>query len=490
MSLLAGTIWLCLPALALDWHKYTSEHFVLYSDGRPAGVEKLLVDTEVFRAVSMFLLGMEESDAPLPVTIVMFSDGDGFDMLGESTDMTGLYRTTRSGAVVLYAPSLKYSEVGNGLTLRQKSSPKAAIQHQLLHHLLRVGWKRPLPYWYEYGLTLLYSMSDIGRYRVTVGSVPSYMESEYTSGRTVSVREVLRHQSLWSLEYDASVDVTSTTWMLAHYLFINPGDGAEHRNRSRARAQSYIDSWTPASSQFDLFEKSFETSTDDLDAELQRYRDRGSLPVLRFKRPAIDVRVDVRKLDSADVDYALARIAFELGNHDHAARLLVRHRHGASVGMRAQLLGSIVEAAQGRKPEACGSLSEHTRSDESKIALLLAELAWHCATSADVSDAAATDLLRLAVSWSDRAIAESSIEPTAHWLRGMALSRLGSDVDAAESLMTAFATNPSHPDLNLDLARFLDDFGRADLAVPFTERARGWAVSEDVRGQADDIVRR
>ena len=126
--------------------------------------------------------------------------------------------------------------------------------------------------------------------------------------------------------------------------------------------------------------------------------------------------------------------------------------------------------------------------DDPHLHVLLAELAWARYESCGEGSAQRAQFVDSTIEHARNAVEMDAGDSAAHRLLGKALAEKGESVEAAKSLMQSYELNPAYPRLNLELALFLQAFGRPDLAAPFTERAAAWAAHPDVRNRARQLA--
>ncbi len=473
-----------MAAWPLPLAEYTSENFVVYSYDRDSKVRKFIEELEVYRLATLLFMGSNPSEEATPVTVLHLSENDGFALLGLPEKAVSLYRVGPSGAFTLFQPSYHVQDfVAFGVvtgTITEKGSAASSTQHQYAHHVLRSLAGSPLPPWYEAGLSNLLTVSSIEDHRVSIGAVPFYMEWSYLASNTASIRAVLNESSLTEIENNAQDDLGVTAWLLTHYLLID--SMVSKRNEHRESLPAYLESWSTQSDPIAVFETSFGITIDDMDRELRRYRRKGNVPVVRLDRPKISTTISRQELTESEAAFVYSRTAYELGANEEAAVFLRAHQRYGRWNEQAMLLAATLHCRLGDGTDP--SIPEGHQTSDPNLLALRVEFAW-----ARYDSCEANDLHHLDDTIENAKLAiEAGLEhPSIYRLLGLAQQQKGDSVEAARSLMRAYELNPTYPQLNLELALFLQDFGRPDLAAPFAERAAAWATRPNVREQASRL---
>ena len=484
--LMAASLVLMLapPASSLPLSEYLSENFVVYSDDRESNVREFVEELEIYRLATLLFMGSDPSEQSTPVTILNFSEDDSFALLGLPTNSDSLYRVGPSGALTLFQPSYHVQDfvalgVATG-TITEKGNAASSTRHQYAHHVLRSLAKSPLPPWYEAGLSNLLTVSSIEDHRISIGAVPFDMEWSYLASDSASIRTVLDDNDLKEIENNAMDEPSTTAWLLTHYLLID--SMVSKRNNHRESLPSYLNSWSMRSDPIAVFETSFGITVDDMDRELKRYRRKGTIPVIRLDRPKMSTTISRQELTESEAAFVYARTAYELGATKEAAKFLRSYDGYGRWNQQAMLLAATLHCRLGETTSP--ATSEELQIADLDLLALQVELAWARYESCDMNN---LHYLEKIIENAERAIGAGQEQPSVYRVLGLALQQRGDLVEAARSLMRAYELNPTYPQLNLELALFLQGFGRPDLAAPFADRAAAWATNPDVYQHASKL---
>ena len=277
-----------------DWHRATSEHFVVYANDSDANVRDFTTRLEQFdQAIRAWHVAPQEKrGASARVTIFMLDNTGDIGRLAGNSSVAGFYHPSAGNSVAFTPRS------GNG-----DLSARAILFHEYTHHWMLTNWTdAALPPWFVEGFAELHATALFRENQIIFGAVPAYRK--YTIGQmnALPMNRLLKFElgQLSGQERDA---LYSHGWALTHYLTFDPS--------GRQRLAAYIGALNSG--------KASDPSAligdgANMDLRIDQYVRRPRLPSAAFDLDKLPIgKIDVAVLSDAQSAMMPAFIASQRG---------------------------------------------------------------------------------------------------------------------------------------------------------------------------------
>lgn len=319
ISLVLGTAFsiVAWPSVAQDeilderWILVSSENFQVYSQRSERQTNRFLRDLEYWRQISAFTIAGVDNfpSANVPNIVYLFDDVESLHSIASSNDPSFFAATPRANFLAFVDGDSNSLSVG---------------MHYYSHFLVRNFSDLRLPRWYEEGLA-----GYIARMQVDGDDVEFERFTQEGNDILASVSETLSMDRL--LYSDAALasprvvqiaNVKSST-LLHYFLHAYEEEGFNDR---RGQLESYLGYLLEGRNPRYAFDRSFDITTTQLDAELQDYlinsrRPPGRIEVGNLVQASI---VEGVSIEGAELASRLAELALNSGNFEVAGRLFER----------------------------------------------------------------------------------------------------------------------------------------------------------------------
>jgi hypothetical protein len=204
------------PAQAAEWTLLETEHFSLYTKRDDASVQAYLKQLEVFRWLSLKLLGADDKSLRTQGRFdIVLLDGRRalkgvFTDLPENT--AGVYRYCAEGAMAYGTYDNRLSE-GEDWNL-------IVLQHEYAHHLMFQYASISYPAWYVEGFAEYMATATYENGRISLGEANIARLDEWRRGGSLPFEEVLAWHTRSPKEtskFDRYA-FYAQSWLLAHYM--------------------------------------------------------------------------------------------------------------------------------------------------------------------------------------------------------------------------------------------------------------------------------
>lgn len=195
------------PALAGQWHRAESAHFLIYSDGSKSDLAEFTQDLEKFDALLRKLWNMPDREGQPKLTVYTVSDGDDVGIFTGISQAVGIYRPTVEGSFA----------IANRQHTREKNalSGLETLYHEYAHHFYFNNFSIPAPPWFVEGFAEFVATAEFTRNGQWYFGKPAFhraAEIEYFGN--IPVRDLLTSSD--SLSKDAFY---GWAWALTHMLY-------------------------------------------------------------------------------------------------------------------------------------------------------------------------------------------------------------------------------------------------------------------------------
>ena len=250
LATLAAALFLsaATPALA-DWSEARSDHFIIYSEQKPAELKLYAERLERFDRLVRFLRKMD--DPPLTdggkVTIYVLPSVVGVQNLasggrGGGGGILGFYMPRASGSVAFFSSKGDRSDRGPS-----KITPEQVFQHEYMHHLMLSNWKTATSPWLVEGMAEFYGTVEFTKdWSAKVGLAPQSRAYGVTEDIGFNVEQLLTSKPAKDAAQRESV--YGKGWVLTHMLAFDPARTGQLDKYLRAleRGDKPIDAATSA----------------------------------------------------------------------------------------------------------------------------------------------------------------------------------------------------------------------------------------------------
>lgn len=199
-----------------EWHRASSDHFIIYANDDPAELKRYAETLERFDATVRLARSM--SDPPIGdgnrLTVFIVPDVDAVQRLkrGNDIDAAGFYMARGAGSVAV---------VPKKLSRRSTAIPQEIFFHEYAHHLMFADLKTPMPTWLVEGFAEFYSTVDINADgSVGIGEAPPARANTLRSNRAkVPLSDIMAGGQMTGWE---RASLYARGWLLTHYLTFTP----------------------------------------------------------------------------------------------------------------------------------------------------------------------------------------------------------------------------------------------------------------------------
>jgi tetratricopeptide (TPR) repeat protein len=244
-----------------SWRELRTAHFLLQTDLDPRAARALARDLELVRTALLRGVLPAPDGAPGRLRVVAFRSDRDFDAFAPA-GADAYYATTGYGEPVIVLPG----------TLGR--TQRAALAHELAHHLARRAFVRQPP-WFSEGLAVY--AETLGESPPSVGGVPRTRAAIVRPYRGGAGRLLATGAAVTSdVDYAAA-------WTLFHFLATEHADGLRAYAGRLARGEPPERAWAAT---FPRWDPAGEGALDDLDALLSRHLRVRRFPVTRLDLPS------------------------------------------------------------------------------------------------------------------------------------------------------------------------------------------------------------
>lgn len=206
------------PATAqADWYEASSDHFVVYYDGKAEQAERFAADLERFDKALRIARGIPATPpgAANRVTVYVVSGTSAVESLSRSENVAGFYIGRAEGPLAI----VPRRSGGGGKT---DLSATMVLQHEYAHHFMYSNWPgAAYPGWFTEGFAEFHATAAVANDgSVILGAPPQYRAYTIMSGNWLPLDRLLVAETL-KLNGQERDALYGRGWLLTHYLTFN-----------------------------------------------------------------------------------------------------------------------------------------------------------------------------------------------------------------------------------------------------------------------------
>lgn len=466
--------WLCMHAASAktsSWVEYTSNHFVVYSDRKPAEARRILEDFERFREAALMLTGHSESATHGRAQVFLFNRSRDYRELQPDRAIAGYFLDTWQGPRMVVGADMGLADVG------------LVLFHEYVHYLMRTHNPLNYPLWYEEGFADLLAASSLESQGMLVGLVHQWRRKDVDRDGLMPVLELHTPQDTnnaryWSRYY-------ATAWVLMHYLQLGHlNQQADHRAGLRA----YLASIGRGEDVTQALQRYLGVTPEQLDAALKTYAEKKTwmgfrLEVKPYTGPLVEKRLSVN-----DVAYLLGDLAYRSGQQNVALEWLKKVDAKQNSVARAFSIRAVIEQHQNRNELArhvLGLALKHSPNDP-YVLTNAAHVYWDGARN-ESGKSAEENMLRAAAHALHAIQMDADSLEAAYFLAK--IYRYRDRIDDAIALLEGFYSRfSSDVRLNLELGSLHAAKRDSAGSVNYLQRVIAWDHADTRRQQARKIL--
>lgn len=259
ISLLTLSVF-ALEASARDWSEYTSDHFTVHSDADSDDVAALIQEFELFRLVTLSVLGLPDGAEDDRLLIFVFGRGREYGRFRPSSNVAGYFYHSIFGPRMIVAS-------GNEDEIRY------LLFHEYVHYLVHRRSRFNYPRWYSEGLASLLESAEISDSGIRVGLPPIGFARAIELGFNTTVDDLIDLKPGGS---ESSFYLMS--WLLTHYLLLDSSADASRKQH----LADYLRRYDAGEDPVEAFEAAFGMTASEMYRELGRYARRPTLSGLSW----------------------------------------------------------------------------------------------------------------------------------------------------------------------------------------------------------------
>ncbi len=255
-------------AAQAEWHRATSRHFIVYSDGSP---QELRHSTEMLERYDALLrlmsISKPDEDSAKLVVYQLPNEADVAALSGIS-NAAGFYTPGPLGPVAVAARTTAYNEYNGG-----DFKPLVVLFHEYAHHYMLQNYTAAYPPWFVEGYAELLGATTFEKDgSANIGNSATYRFWGLHYGQQMPIRDLLDDSS--EAQAGRLTDpFYAEAWLLVHYLVFNDARSPQ--------LHKYLAAFSQGTKSLDAAQQAF-GDLDKLYRELVAYRDRSTLPGLHI----------------------------------------------------------------------------------------------------------------------------------------------------------------------------------------------------------------
>ncbi len=482
-SLRSAGFWLLLLLLpsmahAAAWREYSSDNFHIYSDDEPERCIELLKQFEVFRKVALTLTGLPNRAENTRMQVLVFENLREYKKIGPP-NTAGFYFDTSRGPRMVIGP-----EQGN-------MESADILYHEYIHYLMREHSNLRYPRWYDEGFAEFLSAISLRDGIARIGEVPESREDTFTYLLSLSVRHLLEPDASREDSGRYQARFYAYSWLLVHYLQINA-----YSNDSKLQGQirDFLVRYDAGEPPVAAFEASFGMTPEDMDKELQKYREQKRLTMLAMNIEDYQGEIAQRSLATNEAAWILGDLAYLVGEEDVALEYTKAIALEQADAAQAMSLVAVMENHKDNTGRA-RDFAERALALAPADAMVLTNLShweWDNYQRALEAGEATEQPLQQSLDYSLQAIGIDPRNLETYSFAWEAYAAQGEQLKALKTLMAAYQFSPSSIGINEAIGNLLFEMDKYALAEPFLLRVFSWSHSEEHRnavGEKLEIIR-
>lgn len=265
----AITLLITTPAVAADWYRAESEHFILYSESSERDAREFVQDLERLNEVLSIFTGVsQDADLPESSKLTVFRFGEQADMSAlaaqrRDTGIGGFFIPRVTGSVA-FVPQQQNRR--RGLSRQQdvpdalQLDPRGVLFHEYVHYFMYQHRDAPYPLWYSEGFAELFSNVEFNEDNFIIGKLPTARSGSLA---TVSIDLEKTFDPPPGRDRNYVDRTYGHGWLIAHHLNLNP--------ERRGQMGAYMQAIAAGKSRMEAAEEAF-GDLDVLERELEEFR--------------------------------------------------------------------------------------------------------------------------------------------------------------------------------------------------------------------------
>ena len=285
-----AAIILSVPAHA-EWHRASSEHFLIYSEQKPDVIRQFAENLEKFDGAVRSIRGMDDLPPSTGNRITIFVLRDASQVARLASDKSGFirgfYKGSAAGSVAFVARSAPVKvQVSSSMPSRLSRGEMTygigtdtILLHEYAHHLMMQAIATPYPEWLVEGFAEFMSTAQFeGGGSVGIGLPANHRYAGLLSGESLPLETMLsgRYDRLTAIQRES---IYGRGWLLTHLLTFEPARKGQLTTYLKLLAGG-TDSLVAARQAFGDLKQ--------LDRDLEAYLRRGKLQYLKLTGPALN----------------------------------------------------------------------------------------------------------------------------------------------------------------------------------------------------------
>ncbi|MBN4075130.1 MAG: hypothetical protein COA71_01020 [SAR86 cluster bacterium] len=466
-------------SFGLEWSSYTSDNFVIYSDDQPREIISLLEDFEVYRVVSLTLLGLPNESENQKMVIIKYDSSREYNKANLPRGAAGYYINTDAGPRMVIGPTGRLSNA------------KLILFHEYIHYLLSEHSNIIYPKWYSEGLAEVFSTANIRRNRVRIGDInqnrADFLRFSQQVGieRLISLDQVVpedRQSGFYEGRFYA------TAWLFVHYLQIN---SYEENPELKQQTAAYLNAFNRGIDPEQAFMESYGITPDEMSSRLRGYQSSNAgTRVTWSPAPEYTGGIQQELLLPNTINYVLAHLVLNFGEDEAALEYLQSIDEQGENANRAYSLRSIIhnhlDYDELAEQDIDFALAENT--EDSFVLTNLAHVEMDNYLKAEENGNQNIDTLIKVEDYTKRALENDPENLSALYFLGQSYLKQDKVISALETMLEQHSLFPSSPTLNLDIAKLLINEDRADLARRYASLSLASFQSEWQRQIVEGLI--
>lgn len=213
---------LCAAPAHAEWHKATTKHFIIYSDGSEDDLRTAARNLELFDLFVRARTGVTQPSSPIKVKVYLLRDMDSVERLA-GYGVGGFYFATPRAPIAVSARRIKNDRTRRIEKVRVNQVEGIGteiLQHELMHHFMFQYFPTNYPTWYSEGFAEYWGSALFKDGNVEIGHPPGFRVDQIKA-RWMPIDKLLTAKSYEDVGDDIG-SLYAQGWLLVHYAFNKP----------------------------------------------------------------------------------------------------------------------------------------------------------------------------------------------------------------------------------------------------------------------------
>ncbi|MCP5146361.1 MAG: hypothetical protein H6978_16240 [Gammaproteobacteria bacterium] len=464
---------------ARDWARYTSANFTVYSDARPATVELLLNQFEVFRVIALVQLGLPwQQPENQRLVILMYDSGKDFHRTGVGAAVGGFYTNIAAGPRMVMGPG------------GDTASTREILYHEYTHYLFFQHSTFNYPRWYLEGIADVLSSAVIRKDGVVIGAMPRNRKLILDYLGFLDIEDLVALRDRGGIASDFQYRFYATAWALTHYLLIN---SAFENKELAAQTTEYLQRYHNGEDPLAVFEETFGMTPARMTSVVRNYLTKSKIPAVKWNKPDYAGGIVRTEITDNEKNYVIADVIAGMAHRKETEEVALEYLSSPNPAdpyyAEIQSLRAIM--LNHRQDAEAASIAASALKAGPDNAVVLANLAhyeWDRYTDAAAKSLPVPLALDNAEEYARKAIALDKLYGGSYrFLADIQVMRKQIN-PAIETLVAADNLFPYNTDYRVRLVKVLLDAQRPDLAKPFVKSLIGAVHTETGRRRFSTLL--